>query len=203
MVVADIVQLQGIYELVGFLDDLHPERHGTRFCGLPVVGGQDRLDDLYLGGVQHIILGFGDCLARLRLSAIVQAKGFSLGTAIHPRATVAAGAAVGAGTVVAAGAVINPGVRIGENVIINTCASIDHGCLIEDCAHICPGAHLGGNVTVGQAAWVGIGSILRDRVCIGERAIIGAGSVVLKNIPDAVVAYGVPARVVRKVENGH
>lgn len=57
----------------------------------------------------------------------------------------------------------------------------------EDCAksvHIKRGAKIGGNVTIGP------------RVTIGKNSLIGMGSVVTKNIPDNVLAYGNPARVV-------
>ena len=36
------------------------------------------------------------------------------------------------------------------------------------------------------------------RVHIGSDVMIGAGSVVLQDIPDGVLAYGVPAAVIRK-----
>jgi len=197
LVVADIIRSRGEYEIVGFLDDVNPERHGTEFCGAPVLGGQEQLDVLKRMGVNHLIFGFGDCEARLRLSELVRAKEFCLATAIHPHAIVATDVPVGRGTVVAAGAVVNPGSRIGENVIINTCASIDHECVIEEGVHICPGVHLGGRVIVGRGAWIGIGATIKDRVRIGARSLIGAGSLVLNDIPDDVVAYGVPAKVMK------
>jgi acetyltransferase-like isoleucine patch superfamily enzyme len=46
---------------------------------------------------------------------------------------------------------------------------------------------------------VGIGAVIADRVQIGEGSVVGAGSVVLRDVPAGVVAYGVPARVVREV----
>ena len=51
-----------------------------------------------------------------------------------------------------------------------------------------------------QARFVGrcIGSVVREGVHIGSDVMIGAGSVVLHDIPDGVLAYGVPARVVRQ-----
>ena len=199
LVVADIIRLRGDYEIVGFLDDVNPQRHGTEFCGAPVLGGQEQLDVLQRMGVKYLIFGFGDCEARLRLSKLVRAKGFCLATAIHPQAIVAADVQIGPGTVIAGGVVINPGSRIGENVIINTCTSVDHECVVEDGAHIGPGVHLGGKVVVGRAAWVGIGATVRDRVHIGAHSTIGAGAVVLDDIPDGVVAYGVPAKVVRSI----
>ncbi|MBW4603177.1 MAG: acetyltransferase [Calothrix sp. FI2-JRJ7] len=200
LVVIDIIRLQGIYEIVGLLDNVNPQRQGENFCGVPIFGGQEQLDFCKDKGIEHTIFGFGDCQARLKLSELVVGKGFSLATAIHPTATIAADVSIEPGTVIAAGAVVNSGARIGRNVIINTCASVDHECVIEDGAHICPGVNLAGRVTVGRAAKVGIGATVIDRVRIGAGALIGAGAVVVDDIPDSVLAYGIPARVIRKID---
>jgi len=53
-------------------------------------------------------------------------------------------------------------------------------------------------VTVERGSWVGIGSLVREGVHIGSDVMIGAGSVVLHDIPDGALAYGVPAAVIRK-----
>jgi acetyltransferase EpsM len=198
MVVADIVRLCRTYAIEGFLDNIHPERRGTIFCGAAILGGQEQLDALRARGVGHIILGFGDGPARLRLAEVVRDKGFSCPSLIHPRAIVAQNAAIGPGTVVAAGAVINPEARIGAHAIVNTCASVDHECVVEDGAHICPGARLAGRVFVGYTAWIGIGATVIERVQIGPAAYIGAGAVVVRDIPAGAIAYGVPARVVKE-----
>ncbi len=198
LVVADIIRLRGDYRIIGFLDDINPQSHNTKFCNLPILGGVEQLDKISREGVKNLIFGFGDCGARLKLAQLVRSKGFDLITAIHPQAIVAADAVIGEGTVIAAGAVVNPATKIGNNVIINTSAGVDHECVIEDGAHICPGVHLGGKVIVGQAAWVGIGSTIKDGVKIGKRSLVGAGSVVLNDIPPEAAAYGVPARVQKK-----
>lgn len=200
LVVADVVRLQGQYEIAGFLDDEHPERRGAPFCGATVLGGAEQLASLRDTGVRHVIIGFGNCRARLDSSLKARAAGLELATAIHPRAAVAADATVGPGTVVMAGAVVNSAAVIGENVIVNTNATVEHECLIEDGAHVCPGVTLGGRVRIGRAAWIGIGATVRDGVAIGAGAVIGAGSVVLQDLPDNVVAYGVPAAVQGLVE---
>ncbi|MEP6740887.1 MAG: acetyltransferase [bacterium] len=199
LVVADIIRSRGEYEIIGFIDDLNPARYGTDFNGAPILGGREKLDKLARAGIENLICAVGDCEARLNLAAFAKSKGFSLAAAIHPRAIVAADVKVGTGTVIAAGAVVNPGSTVGQHAIVNTCASIDHECLIEDGAHIGPGAHLGGRVSVGRATWIGIGAVVKDSVKIGAGAIIGAGTVVLEDIPESVVAYGIPARVKRRV----
>jgi UDP-N-acetylbacillosamine N-acetyltransferase len=201
-VVADAVRLLGIYSIVGFIDDVNPERKGTSFCGARVLGGQEELRSLRDSGVRHVLLGFGDCQARLRRSELIREMGFQMPTIIHPRTVVARDVEIGDGTVVMAGAVINACARVGDNAIINTLASVDHDCVIGDGVHIGPGAHLGGGASVGRASWIGIGAILKDRVRIGDSVIIGAGAVVLKDIPDGVTAFGVPARVITQQERG-
>jgi acetyltransferase EpsM len=198
LVVVDAVRVQGVYEIVGFLDDFNPERHGKLFCGVPILGDRNQIPILKARGGISAVLAFGNCEARLELSRQLAKDGLELATVIHPKATVAKDTSIGGGTVVLAGAVINVGASIGKSVIVNTSASVDHECVIEDAVHICPGVHLAGKVKVGEAAWVGIGSSVVDGISIGKRCVIGAGSVVIKDIPDGVVAYGVPARIVRK-----
>jgi UDP-N-acetylbacillosamine N-acetyltransferase len=200
LVVADIIRLRGEYQLAGFLDNVNPQRYHTIFDGEEILGGEEQLEGLKKKGIKNMIIGFGDCKARLRLAEIVISKGFKLATAIHPGAIIASSVVIGSGTVIAAGAVVNSGTRIGENVIINTSASVDHECIIREGAHICPGVHLAGGVKVGRAAWIGIGSCVIDHKSIGNASYIGAGGVVISDIPDDVVAYGNPARVMRKID---
>jgi sugar O-acyltransferase (sialic acid O-acetyltransferase NeuD family) len=199
LVVADILRLCGQHEIIGLLDDVNPGRRGQRAGGLPVLGDLEQIDELKRQGLTHVIFGFGDCGARLRLAETVPAMGLEFATAIHPRAIVAADATIGAGTVIAAGAVVNPGAVVGCHCIINTCASVDHDCVIGNAVHLSPGVHLGGLVTVGDAAWICIGATVCDRLKIGTRSIIGAGSVITKDVSEGVVVYGVPGKVIRSV----
>lgn len=194
-VVADIIRIRNTYQLVGFIDNINPQRHNTAFCGSYILGGEEQLNQLLEQGVNNLIFGFGDCDARLRLAHLVKSKGFQLATAIHPHSTIASDVIVGAGTVIAAGAVINSGSLIGENAIINTSSSVDHDCAIGDGTHICPGTHLGGQVTIGRGTWIGIGSTIIDHISIGSNTLIGAGAVVVNDIPENVIAYGNPAKI--------
>jgi acetyltransferase EpsM len=199
-VVADIVRVTGRYAIRGFLDDRDEQSPGRSFCGATVLGGRQQLEALRNGGVSALIVGVGDCHARLRLAALAVAAGYRLPTAIHPAAVVASDAEVGLGTVIVAGAVVNPSSRLGEHAIVNTGATVDHDCILDDGVHISPGAHLGGGVRVGRASSIGIGANVRDHVIIGANAIVGAGSLVLTDVPDDVVVFGCPARVVRRNE---
>ncbi|HEV8228696.1 MAG TPA: DapH/DapD/GlmU-related protein, partial [Candidatus Limnocylindria bacterium] len=53
---------------------------------------------------------------------------------------------------------------------------------------------------IGDDAFIGSDSLLRAPVRVGHRAITGGGSVVTKNVPDDMLAVGVPARIRKKTE---
>jgi len=198
-VVADIVRAQGAYEIVGFLDDIHPERAGEQFCGATVLGGREQLPLLHARSVSHLLMAFGDNSKRLNLGTLAQNEGYELATAIHPRAVIAADVSIGYGTVVMAGVVINSGAVIGDHVVVNTSALVEHGCQIKNGVLINAACCIAGNVIVERAATVEIGAIVASQVRIGAGAIVGAGSLVLKDVPAGTLAYGNPARVIRSL----
>jgi len=54
-------------------------------------------------------------------------------------------------------------------------------------------------ITIGDNVWIGGNVVVNPGVTIGNNTVIGAGSVVTKDIPDNVIATGVPCRVVREI----
>ena len=57
------------------------------------------------------------------------------------------------------------------------------------------------DVHIGENSWIGAGVIIVPGITIGRNTVIGAGSVVTKDIPDNVVAGGVPAKVIKTIVN--
>ena len=194
IVAAEIARSRGL-EIVGFLDD-RAEKHGTLFCGAPILGNFEMLAALRQD-VPQAVVAFGNCRGRISVSQKVLSYGFSLPSLIHQSAVVSHNASIGIGAIIMPGTIINSGTQIGSNIILNTAASVDHECSIGDGVHIGPGARLSGLVTIGHATWIGIGSVIRESVHIGSNVLLGAGSLVLRDIPDDVVAYGAPAKIVR------
>ena len=103
---------------------------------------------------------------------------------------------------VCAGAIVLPRATLGRGVLVNTKASVDHDCLIGDFVNIAPAATLGGDVQVGAETFVGPGATVAAGIRIGTRAMIGAGAVVLRDLPDDVTAWGVPARITSDRRSG-
>ena len=54
-------------------------------------------------------------------------------------------------------------------------------------------------VHIGNNVWIGANVTILSGITIGDNTIIGAGSLVTHDIPNDVIAYGNPARVIRKI----
>jgi sugar O-acyltransferase (sialic acid O-acetyltransferase NeuD family) len=193
-VVADAA-LMGDWDEILFFDDAWPEL--TEVGVWMVVGNTQRLLEQALC-FEGAIVAIGDNLIRLEKQHELEQTGIQLLTIIHPSAVVSPYSEIGKGSVVFAGAVINAFATIGIGCIINTCSTIDHDCVLADGVHVSPGAHLGGNVHVGKAAWVGIGSSVRQCIQIGENVVVGAGAAVVNDIEPGLTVIGVPARAMTK-----
>jgi len=197
-VVLDAVRQQGRHEVAAFVDDTQESGEGFHRTSPPILYGRHQLASLLADGVTGMVIAVGDQAARTALAAQTVKAGFELCTIVHPSAVVCSDVCIGRGTVIFAGAVVQTGCDIGDNVVINTCASVDHDGRVGNGAQLAPRVTLGGCVTVGELSFIGIGATVINGITIGRNCVIGAGSVVVRNIADHSVAYGVPARVIRQ-----
>jgi sugar O-acyltransferase (sialic acid O-acetyltransferase NeuD family) len=191
-----IQTLRAMGHSVAAVFDDDRQRWGTTLLEAPIVGPTPSIEE---HPSLPSVIAVGDNCRRKSL-----AERFSLEwmTLVHPHAYVDATVRLGEGTVVLAGAIIQPDTIVGNHVIINTAASVDHDCVVEDFVHVAPGARLAGEVTVGKGCLLGVGVVVIPRISIGAWTTVGAGAAVVRDLPDHVVATGVPARVARPSEHG-
>ena len=104
--------------------------------------------------ISEWIVAIGDNADRKREA---EHNELNYGILIHPSAIISPSAKIGSGTVIMAGVVVQAHARIGKHVILNTGCTVDHDCIIGDYVHIAPGAHLCGNVEIGEGTLVGVG----------------------------------------------
>ena len=78
---------------------------------------------------------------------------------------------------------IGPGVQI---------LTADHP---RDAAKRASGLEFGRPMRIGRNVWIGGGAMILPGVTIGDNAVIGAGSVVTRDVPAGVTAFGNPARL--------
>lgn len=199
-IIAETWRMQDPSVVLGFLDD-DPALHGHDVAGVSVVGPLRRLGDADpLSFVA--VLAIGDNPRRLRIARHWGARAIRWATVAHPSAVVMPSAEVSAGSVVFAQAVVNSGARVGQHVIINTGVIVEHDSIVEEGVSLSPGVCVGGRAHIERGVFIGMGTTIGPRLRIGADTVIGAGATVVTNLPPRVLAYGVPARVVRPIETG-
>lgn len=108
--------------------------------------------------------------------------------------------------------------KIGKNVFINfDCTFLDLGGItIEDNVLIAPKVSLlseghpvslenrhslvVGHIHIKKNAWIGAGAIILQGVTIGENSVVAAGAVVSTNVPDNTIVGGIPAKVIKEID---
>lgn len=187
-------ELDQAENVIGFLDD-GDEKQGTEIAGVPVLGRVDSAPQWVAEGCRFLI-GLGDPIPRARVAAQLDSFGAKFASVVHPRATVYRDVTLGHGVVVAAGAVIAACTRLGDHSLVNLNASVGHDNVLEEFATVCPGANLGGFVTMETGAFVALGVTVIPGVRIGSWAKAGPNSAVLEDVESGRIVFGSPARIV-------
>lgn len=187
------------HNIVGVIDS--KAEIGSELHGCEVLGRQEdiaRLVQEY--NIHGGIISVGDNYSRYKISKDVESrvKDFTWINAIHPTVCVAHDVHLGRGIVAMANVVFNPGAKIGDFTAFYTGAIIEHDNVVMDYASVSAGSTLGGKVTVGNFSAITLGCTVFDRLTIGKNSVIGSGSLVTKDIPDNVLAYGNPCKIIRE-----
>lgn len=194
---------EGTFAIVGFVSD--GDDAGVTTCYGPWLGELNQLAEvLELHHEVSVHVGIGDNGARKRVASMLEARhpGLRFATLVHASASVSRTAVLEEGVLICAGAVVGPGARIGRHVIVNTGASVDHHACVGPFASLAPGARTGGGAVVGEGSAVGMGTVIHQGIKVGSDSVVGSMALVNRDLPDRVVAYGHPCRVVRGREPG-
>ena len=100
--------------------------------------------------------------------------------------------------------------KLGEKVDIGCFSYLNAGFVIEIGDNVQIGSHCSiysistednkqGKVIIGENTVVGAHCIIMPGVTIGKNSVVGANSFVNHAIPDGVLAYGTPCKVVKKL----
>ena len=129
----------------------------------------------------------------------LEQKGIKFDSIIHPSVIFSDSVKFGTGCIICPGVVLTQNIRIGKHSIININSNINHDCRIGKFVTIGPGVNIAGKVKIGDGSWIGIGATIIHNIKIGKGVFIGAGAVVTNDIPDNMLALGVPAKPIRKL----
>lgn len=130
------------------------------------------------------------------------------GVSIRENNKIGNNVSIGTHSVIERDAILEDNVRIHSNVfipeytIIEEYAWIGPNVVITNAYHpLCPKVkECMKGPTIKKFAIIGANATILPYVTIGEKAFIGAGSLVTEDVPDGMVAYGVPAKIKKKTE---
>jgi sugar O-acyltransferase (sialic acid O-acetyltransferase NeuD family) len=194
----DIIEKEGKYNIIGIIDSIH-EIDSDRF-GYKILGRQENISQLIKKyDIEGGVISIGDNWGRYHVynQILELAPTFKFVNAIHPSVIIGNNVKLGIGIVAMAGCIFNPKSTIGDFTFFATGAQIEHDCQIGDFSSISAGSITGGHVKLGKFSAITLGVTVVDRLEIGENTVIGSGSLVTKSLPNNVLAYGSPAKIIR------
>jgi acetyltransferase-like isoleucine patch superfamily enzyme len=118
---------------------------------------------------------------------------------IHPSCVISSSTKIDSGIQMEPLSVLAPYSKIGFGVNIGRNCSIGHHTTLKDFCSVYFGSNVAGRVKIEKNTTIGPGTTIFEQVRIGENTIIGGGSVVTRDIPSNVLAFGNPCKVIKEL----
>ena len=144
-----------------------------------------------------------------RNSAIPMADLTKYNCRIEPGAIVRDMVEIGDHCVIMMGAVLNIGAEVGERTMIDMNVVVGGRAIVGKNCHIGAGTVLAGvieppsadPVIIEDDVLIGANAVILEGVKVGKGAVVAAGSIVVKNVEPYTVVAGVPAKLLKKVDD--
>ena len=128
---------------------------------------------------------------------------------IEPGAIIRDKVTIGDKAVIMMGAVINIGAEIGEGTMIDMNVVLGGRAKVGKNCHIGAGSVLAGvieppsadPVVIEDNVVIGANAVVLEGVRIGKGSVVAAGAVVTENVPENVVVAGMPAKIIKNVDD--
>lgn len=143
-----------------------------------------------------------------RNSAVPLLDKRAINARIEPGAIIRDQVEIGDNAVIMMGAVINIGAEIGAGTMIDMGAILGGRAIVGKNSHVGAGAVLAGviepasaePVRVGDNVLIGANAVVIEGVQVGNGSVVAAGAIVTQDVPENVVVAGVPARIIKEID---
>jgi sugar O-acyltransferase (sialic acid O-acetyltransferase NeuD family) len=199
----DIIEKQKSHSIIGIIDSLR--QIGEEIDGYKVLGRQEEISSIIQKyNIEGCVITIGDNWTRKKIFEQVNriAPNLKWPNIIHPSVVISNNVRFGKGILAMAGVIFNTNTYLGDFTNYFTNCNIEHDCFIDDFASVSAGVVLGGKVKIGKFSAIALNATVFDRLTIGDNTVVGAASLVTKDLPNNVLAYGNPAKIIRNREIG-
>lgn len=179
-------------EVLGFLEQGATRNSGKSVRNLPIFGDMDYLKEVDLKNVK-LVAAIGRSV--WRQNAVVSAKeyGAKFINIYHPNSFISKWNIIGEGAIIQSQCILQCDIKIGSFFVANDNVAIGHDTIIGDYVHINPNVNIAGGTIIGNDVFIGVkATILTSK--IGAGSIIGACALVTKDVPENIIAKGIPAK---------
>jgi sugar O-acyltransferase (sialic acid O-acetyltransferase NeuD family) len=182
--VIEIFHARGDVTAVGIVDD-DSARWGAVVEDVPVVGGAQRLEELFAAGAfDAAIVAISTSIpARRKFREVLGRLGIPMANAIDPTARIARNVRMGTGNIVCAFCHIGVATVIGDNNFISAYNSLEHHNVIGSDSSTGPGCMTSGEVHIGDGVRLGTGIFVEPHVELGDGAKVTSGAIITASVP--------------------
>lgn len=185
-----------LYNILGFIDDT-PELGGQEINHYPIIGGTEFL--LQYKSKLNVVICLGNVHDREKVYRTLEKNpNLKFPNIIADDVKYSDMVKYGKGCIVCNSSILTVNIKLGDFVVIGNACIVGHDAEIDDFVTLYPAVKVSGNVKIGRNTEIGVGTDIIQKKNIGKCTVVGAGAVVVDDIPDDVVAVGVPARVIKK-----
>ena len=174
----------------GFLDSKLDALNG--FEGYPPILGSP--DNYEIKPDDVFITALGDPQWRRHYVDLMESKGARFLSLIHRSAAIGKNVKIGEGVYIARNAMFSVDIHVGNHVCVFNDAIVGHDAWIGNFSHLSAQTFMGGGSRMEDGAVLHPGARVAPHKRVGENAVVGIGSVVVSNVKDNTVVFGMPAQ---------
>jgi sugar O-acyltransferase (sialic acid O-acetyltransferase NeuD family) len=199
--VLEVFHQLGKTDNIVFYDDVNNDIGELLFDKYTILKNESQVIDYFKSNGNQFTIGIGNPKLRYKLYKKFINLGGEYVSTISPLALMGNYEInIGNGSNILMNAVFSNSITIGIGCIIYYNVVLTHDCVLGDFVEVSPSSILLGRCKIGSFTHISANVTILPNVTIGKNVIIGAGSVVTKDIPDNVVAFGSPSKVIRKLD---
>jgi len=178
------------YVVKGFLDD--NKNILDNYKGFaPIISS---VEDYEIGENDIFVCALGDPKAREKYVNIIQNKGGTFLTTVHPSSIISDTAEIGEGVNIGQFCTISENVKIGAFTSVQAYSVLGHDVQTGKFCSLGAYTFIGGNSIIGDNSTLYTRSTILPNLILGNNVITGAGSVVIRNVRPGITVFGIPAK---------
>lgn len=180
------------------VDDEYIGSFPSKYNNIHIISLHDAMLN-YPNASYTIAVGYKNMRAREAVYNKLSNLNLHIETLISPNAHISTDS-IGSGCIIFDGVVVEHGVMLNENITLWSNVTICHNAVIGRHSFIAANSTFGGFSKLGSLSFVGFNATVLDSIVIGQECLIGASTLINFNVSDFSKCFGVPGRVISRIE---